>query len=246
MRAKPGYLTPEWPAPANVRALTTLRYGGYSTGPYTSFNLALHTGDDPNDVSKNRGLLRSCFGLPAEPIWLQQVHGNRLIEAGPTVVDTRADGCWSRTPGYVCVVMTADCLPVLICDRRGAEVAVAHAGWRGLYAGVITNAVNIFQSDPAELVVWLGPAIGPLAFEVGLEVMESFTTKCPANKSAFKQVDDTHWLCDIYQLAKIELAALGVTTVHGGNECSYADEQRFYSFRRDGITGRMASVIWLE
>ncbi|MBT8128251.1 MAG: peptidoglycan editing factor PgeF [Gammaproteobacteria bacterium] len=242
----PGYLLPEWPAPANVHALTTLRKGGYSTGPYTSFNLALHSDDDPIAVQKNRELLRSYFELPAEPIWLQQVHSNQLIEAVSTVVDTQADGCWSRTPGYVCAVMTADCLPVLICDRSGTKVAAAHAGWRGLYAGVITNAVNILRSDPAELVVWLGPAIGPLAFEVGLEVMQSFTTRDQANTLAFRQVDDSHWLCDIYQLAKIELAALGVTAVYGGDECSYADEQRFYSYRRDGITGRMASVIWLE
>lgn len=245
-KLSPGYLLPDWPAPANVHALTTLRYGGYSSGPYTSFNLALHTGDEPLAVQKNRELLRSYFELPAEPIWLQQVHSNCLVEAGSTVINTQADGCWSRTPGCVCAVMTADCLPVLICDRSGAKVAAAHAGWRGLYAGVITNAVTVLQADPAELMVWLGPAIGPLAFEVGLDVMELFTIKHHTNKSAFRPVDATHWLCDIYQLAKIELAALGVTAVHGGDQCSYADEQRFYSYRRDGITGRMASVIWLE
>ena len=245
-RHPPGFILPEWPAPANVHALSTLRDGGYSTGPYASFNLALHTGDDAIAVQRNRELLRSHFELPAEPIWLQQVHSSHLIEADSTVVDTQADGCWSRAPGYVCAVMTADCLPVLICDRSGTKVAAAHAGWRGLYAGVITNAVNILQSNPAELMVWLGPAIGPLSFEVGLEVMQSFTTKNDKNASAFRQVDDSHWLCDIYQLAKIELARLGVTAIYGGDECSYSEEQRFYSYRRDGITGRMASIIWLE
>jgi len=249
MQAKPhspGYLLPNWPAPGNVHALTTLRSGGYSAGPYASFNLALHTDDDPAAVGKNRELLRSYFQLPAEPIWLQQVHSNHLIEAGSTGVDTRADGCWSRTRGCVCAVLTADCLPVLICDRGGYKVAAAHAGWRGLNAGVISNAVNILQSDPAELMVWLGPAIGPLAFEVGLDVMQAFTSKNHSNASAFRQVDDSHWLCDIYQLAKIELETLGVTAIYGGDACSYTDEQRFYSYRRDGISGRMASIIWLK
>ncbi len=242
----PGYLLPDWPAPRNVRALTTLRSGGFSTGPYASFNLALHTGDDPVAVGKNRALLRSYFELPSEPVWLQQVHGKRCIEAVSNVADTLADGCWTRTRGCVCAVLTADCLPVLLCDRSGTRVAAAHAGWRGLNAGVISNAVKTLQSDPADLMAWLGPAIGPLAFEVGLDVMQAFTSKNHNNASAFRQVDDSHWLCDIYRLAKIELGTLGVTAIYGGDACSHSDERRFYSYRRDGNTGRMASVIWLS
>ncbi|MGB5518530.1 MAG: peptidoglycan editing factor PgeF [Gammaproteobacteria bacterium] len=245
-RRPPGFLLPDWPAPASVHALVTLRTGGYSIAPYASFNLALHTEDRPEAVRKNRELLRTYFHLPAEPLWLRQMHGNRIIEANAAIVDTTADGCWSQTAGMVCAVMTADCLPVLICNRSGSQVAAAHAGWRGLRAGVISNAVSMLPSDPAELMVWLGPAIGPHAFEVGAEVIQSFTHKNPENAQAFDQVDDRHWMCDIYRLARIELATLGVTSIYGGGECSYSDEKRFYSYRRDGITGRMASIIWLE
>lgn len=245
-RQSPGFLMPDWPAPSNVHALVTLRTGGYSMGPYTSFNLAAHTGDDPETVSKNRELLRTCFRLPSEPVWLQQVHGNRMIGADSDTGCTEADGSWTRVPGMVCAVMTADCLPVLICNQKGSMVAAAHAGWRGLHRGIVTNAVSMFKSDPAELIVWLGPAIGPQAFEVGAEVVRSFTESNPGNESAFKKTDDRHWLCDLYALARLELASLGVTTVYGGNQCTYTDELRFYSYRRDSVTGRMASIIWLE
>lgn len=242
----PRFLRPEWPAPAKVHALVTLRTGGYSSGPYASFNLAMHTGDDPSVVRKNRDLLRQTIGLPAEPVWLQQVHSNRIIEAATVAADVAADGSWSTTLGQVCVVMTADCLPVLICNRQGSMVAAVHAGWRGLQAGVITNAISTLQSDPAELMVWLGPAIGPDAFEVGTEVVQAFTGARRDNAIAFRQTDEQHWLCDLYALARIELASLGVAAVFGGGYCTYTDEQRFYSYRRDNTTGRMASLIWLE
>ncbi len=242
----PGYITPDWPAPANVHALSTLRTGGYSSGPYTGFNLATHTGDDPVTVLSNRVLLREHFSLPAEPVWLQQVHSNRIITAEPGKVGDEADGSWTSRVGCVCVVMTADCLPVLICNQQGSKVAAVHAGWRGLHAGVVTNAIRGLESDPAELMVWLGPAIGPEAFEVGAEVFRAFTDCNAENTSAFRRKDDQHWLCDLYQLARIELSSQGVTSVFGGNECTYTDEQRFYSYRRDGDTGRMASLIWLS
>jgi len=245
-RPTPGIIRPHWPAPANVHALATLRTGGYSRGPHASFNLAAHTEDDPEDVRKNRDLLREYFNLPSEPVWLQQVHSNRIVEAGSGAGETEADGSWTATVGPVCAVMTADCLPVLICNRNGSKVAAAHAGWRGLHAGVITNVVNMLESDPAELLVWLGPAIGPQAFEVGAEVLRLFAESNSENASAFKQTDDEHWLCDLYQLARVELSGLGIRSVFGGDECTYTDQQRFYSYRRDRITGRMASIIWLE
>ncbi len=242
----PGFIRPDWPAPDNVHALVTLRTGGYSSGPYTSFNLAAHTEDDAGRVLRNRKLLREHFSLPAEPVWLQQVHSNRIVYADTDNIGARADGSWTDTTANVCVVMTADCLPVLICDHSGSKVAAAHAGWRGLHAGVITNAVSMLKTDPGELMVWLGPAIGPRAFEVGPEVIRAFTADNSENISAFSQKDDQHWLCDLYRLARIELSSLGITSVFGGNECTYTDEERFFSYRRDGCTGRMASLIWLE
>lgn len=241
----PGFIKPDWPAPANVHALVTLRTGGYSSGSYASFNLADHTGDDAAMVLRNRALLREHFSLPAEPIWLQQVHSNRILLARPDTAGVEADGSWTSKLGSVCAVMTADCLPVLICNRQGSQVAAAHAGWRGLQAGVIANAVSMLESDPSELMVWLGPAIGPQAFEVGAEVVQAFTDSHDDTLSAFSQTDDRHWLCDLYALARLELSRLGVTAIFGGTECTFMDEQRFFSYRRDGTTGRMASLIWL-
>lgn len=241
----PGFITPAWPAPANVHALSTLRTGGYSSAPYSSLNLAAHTGDDAATVNRNRAVLREHFSLPAEPVWLQQVHSNRIVTADADEIGAEADGSWTSSVGHVCVVMTADCLPVLICNQHGSKVAAVHAGWRGLHAGVVTNAISMLESEPAELMVWLGPAIGPWAFEVGAEVLRAFTDSNNENSSAFRQTDDQHWLCDLYQLARIELSSLGITSVFGGNECTFTDEDRFYSYRRDGNTGRMASLIWL-
>ena len=241
----PGFITPVWPAPANVHALTTLRTGGHSSAPYSSFNLAAHTGDNAETVNRNRALLHQHFKLPAEPVWLQQVHSNRIVTADPGETGAEADGSWTSSAGYVCVVMTADCLPVLICNQQGSKVAAVHAGWRGLHAGVVTNAIRMLESDPEELMVWLGPAIGPQAFEVGAEVLRAFTDANTENTSAFRQTDDQHWLCDLYLLARIELSSQGITSVFGGSECTFTDEGRFYSYRRDGSTGRMASLIWL-
>lgn len=245
-RQSPGFIRPDWPAPANVHALVTTRTGGYSIGPYTSFNLAAHTEDDPKAVGRNRKLLREYFDLPAEPVWLQQVHSNRIIEADPDIASVEADASWTSTAARICVVMTADCLPLLICNRDGSKVAAAHAGWRGLHAGIITNTVSMLQSDPSELMVWLGPAIGPRAFEVGEEVIQAFIDKNSANAAAFKRTDERHWLCDIYHLARTELEILGIAAVSGGDECTFTNSEYFYSYRRDGVTGRMASLIWIE
>lgn len=244
--AVPACLRPRWPAPANVHALTTLRKGGNSSGAYSSFNLALHSGDDASAVNRNRALLREHFALPAEPVWLQQVHGKGVVDANTVEADSKADGSWSDTAGRVCAVMTADCLPVLICNREGSKVAAAHAGWRGLHAGVISSAVSRLNIAADQLLVWLGPAIGPQAFEVGAEVMHAFVEKDRRNAVAFRQTDAQHWLCDIYKLARNELDGLGIGAVYGGDECTYTDAARFYSYRRDGDTGRMASLIWLQ
>jgi YfiH family protein len=242
----PGFIVPQWPVPQNVHALVTLRSGGYSAGAYAGFNVADHTGDDSLAVRRNRKLLREYFRLPAEPAWLQQVHSNRVILADQVAAGTEADASWTASSDVVCVVLTADCLPVLISSRDGSKVAAAHAGWRGLHAGIITNTVRVLDTNPAELRVWLGPAIGPAAFEVGPEVVRAFKTRHADNVAAFRQKDEQHWLCDIYRLARLELARLGIESVHGGGECTYSDDQRFYSYRRDGDTGRMASLIWLD
>jgi polyphenol oxidase len=238
-------IRPDWPAPPGVHALTTLRSGGYSRGPYAGFNLAAHTGDDAEAVACNRRLLRDRLQLTSGPVWLSQVHGRSLLRADTAGDNAAADGSWSDSAGTVCAVLTADCLPLLFCDRAGSRVAAIHAGWRGLHRGIISAAVETLSVPAREMLVWLGPAIGAGAFEVGQDVYDSFTQKNPANSTAFRPSDASHWLCDIYALARIELRALGVVSVYGGDFCTYSDPDRFYSFRRDGITGRMASLVWL-
>jgi len=249
------YLPLNWlNKPENVQAFTTLISGGYSTGNYSQFNLASHVGDDLAAVRVNREKLFEDLNLPAEPVWLDQVHSNKVILAGENLVQgtvaephvMQADASISRTPGVVCAVLTADCLPVFFCNQSGSEVAVAHAGWRGLHGGIITATVNTMRSSAEALLVSLGPAIGPKAFEVGEEVFNAFVDKNRKNRSAFVENRKHHYLCDIYQLARIELESLGVTRVSGGNYCTYSEAQRFYSYRRQQITGRMASLIWLE
>lgn len=243
-------IRPDWPAPAWVRACMTTRAGGVSPAPWASFNLGDHVGDDPAHVAANRAQLRAL--LPAEPVWLTQVHGTRVAELGRDT-DFRADACVARAGGQVCAVLTADCLPVLFCDRAGRVVAAAHAGWRGLAAGVLEATVRAMGVAPHRLLAWLGPAIGPQAFEVGEEVREIFVGHHPLTGVAFRPalpgtLDGTprKWLADIYALARIRLAAAGVEAVHGGDLCTHTDAGRFFSYRRDGKTGRMACLIWLQ
>lgn len=242
-----GWLRPDWPAPANVRALTTTRAGGVSRGGYASLNLAGHVGDESSAVAENRRRLRRLAALPAEPAWLNQVHGRgvvRLDAASPPGAE--ADAATTRMPGVVCAVLTADCLPVLLCDRAGTRVAAAHAGWRGLAGGVLEASVAAMASAPGELLAWLGPAIGPAAFEVGDEVRQAFVSQNPAAEQAFAPSPAGRWLADLYALARLRLAACGVEAVYGGGRCTLREAQHFYSYRRDGETGRMASLIWLE
>jgi len=239
-------LQPDWPAPAAIKACSTLRAGGVSTGVWAGLNLASHTQDDPAAVERNRELLRRQLQLPAEPGWLEQVHGTAVVAlpaAGPAAVPI-ADASFSLEPNTVCAVLTADCLPVLFCDRAGRWIAAAHAGWRGLCAGVLEATVATAPSHPAELFAWLGPAIGPLAFEVGPDVRAAFLEKDPGAAEAFVAGDGDRWLADLYQLARRRLQALGVTAIYGGNYCTFSDPERFYSYRRDGQTGRQASLIW--
>lgn len=240
---EPQLIIPDWPAPSNVRALQTTRLGGISEGAYASLNLGDHVADDPMRVAANRQRLNPW--LPSEPVWLQQVHATTVVHADRASCLPQADAVVTGATNTVCVVMTADCLPLLICDRSGSKIAAVHAGWRGLQAGVIEAAVTQMKMQPADLMVWLGPAIGPQAFEVGAEVREAFIQTDAAASKAFVQTSEHKWLADIYLLARQRLQAMGIFTIHGGDLCTYTDRQRFFSYRRDGVTGRMASMIWL-
>jgi YfiH family protein len=246
------FILPDWEAPAGVRALSTTRGGGVSASPWQSFNLGDHVGDDPRAVAANRALLRR--ELPAEPVWLDQVHGVRCVDAATAKPGEQADAAFTRQRGVVCAVLTADCLPLLLCDQRATVVGVAHAGWRGLAAGVIEATVAAMEEPGERLMAWLGPAIGPQAFEVGGEVREIFLAADSGAAEAFAAAADGKWLCDIYRLARRRLQALGIRRVAGAvpgdtaahNFCTVTDAQRWFSYRRDGVTGRMASLIWLE
>ncbi|GLT20829.1 laccase domain protein [Zoogloea oryzae] len=238
------WIVPDWPAPARVRALSTTRAGGVSVAPYDSLNLGTHVGDAPASVAANRAQVRRI--VPSEPAWLNQVHGTAVVDAASVAGVPDADASVSRTPGAVCVVMTADCLPVLLCDRAGTVVGAAHAGWRGLHGGVIEATVAAMQVAPADVIAWLGPAIGPTAFEVGDEVRAAFVAADAIADAAFKPAGQPgKWLADIYLLARQRLASLGVTAVYGGDCCTVSESRRFFSYRRDGVTGRMGSLVWL-
>ena len=235
------FIQPDWPAPAGVRAMVTTRMGGFSRGPWASMNLGMNCGDDPADVLQNRDLLGRA--LPADPLWLEQVHGTTVVlNDGLQVTTPEADAQVAFGPGKVCAVLTADCLPVLFCSRSGDRVAAAHAGWRGLAAGVLEQTVKALEWTPSGIMAWLGPAIGPDAYEVGDEVVENFEAEFPRG---FKRNGD-RWLMDLYALARIRLEAAGVTSIYGGGFCTWTDSKRFFSYRRDGVTGRMASLVWLE
>jgi hypothetical protein len=240
-----GWISPDWPPPEHVRVLSTLRGGGVSDGPYASLNLAAHVGDRPESVSANRLLLREAAHLPAEPLWLEQVHGVGVARHGPGAGTPRADAAVSFAPRQVCAVMTADCLPVVFADRAGTRVGVAHAGWRGLLAGVLQATVAALEAPASSLHAWLGPAIGPGAFEVGPEVCEQYLARLPGCESCFRPNARGRYLADIYGLARLALAQAGLRDVHGGGWCTHDDAGRFFSFRRDGVTGRMATLAWL-
>ncbi|MGZ8244927.1 peptidoglycan editing factor PgeF [Methylomagnum sp.] len=237
------WIEPDWPAPSGVRAASTLRGGGVSAGPYAGLNLGAHVGDDPAHVEANRRRLAAALNLPAEPVWLIQVHGRRTVRA-EAPGDRVADAAYTRESGVVCAVMTADCLPVLLCSRDGEAIAAAHAGWKGLAGGVIESAVDALGGR--DTLAWLGPAIGPEAFEVGGEVRAAFLANGAEFAAGFREVEDGKFLADIYQLARLTLNRLGITAIHGGGGCTHTQADDFFSYRRDRTTGRMASLIWRE
>jgi YfiH family protein len=240
------WLTPDWRVPARVHVLSTLRTGGCSAAPYDSLNLAAHVGDADTCVRDNRRMLRDAATLPAEPLWLQQVHGTDVVvHDGNCTGAPTADAAITTLPGHVCAVMTADCLPVVLADRAGTRVGVAHAGWRGLVAGVVEATLAALDCAPADVVAWLGPAIGPGAFEVGAEVRDAFASRLPELGACFSPNARGRFQADLYSLARRQLAAAGVASVDGGTWCTASDPRRFFSFRRDGTTGRMATLAWL-
>jgi YfiH family protein len=242
MNPSSDWLLPDWPAPANVRACVTTRAAGVSLQPFDSLNLGDHVEDDLQAVSENRRRLVERLGC--QPAWLKQVHSPDVVAADPAAVPI-ADASWSATPGVACAVLTADCLPALFCDRAGSHVAAAHAGWRGLANGVLENTLDTLAVEPSEVLVWLGPAIGPQSFEVGPEVREAFLAQHAQAEAAFRPgANPGKFMADIYELARIRLAARGVTAVYGDGLDTFTDP-RFFSYRRAARTGRFASLVWL-
>ncbi len=246
-------ITPDWPAPEGVRAFISTRAGGISLPPYTSNNLGLHVGDNPEHVASNRVKLSIQLGLKGSPQWLEQIHGVKVVNAKTDGVVRTADGSYSNQPNHPCLVMTADCLPILLCDKQGTQVAALHCGWRSLAKGICARGLQKFSVKPGDILAYLGPAISQPHFEVGVDVLEAFFKAARSQEhaehiaTAFVSAQrPLHFYADIYALARAELNALGVTAIYGGDYCTYVDEARFYSYRRDKVTGRMASLIWRE
>ena len=246
--AQSAWVAPVWPAPKTIHALTTTRQlPGNSLPPFDAFNLGVRTGEDSAIVLANRALLGRACALPAVPRWLQQVHGNRSLRLSAEVLDAEleADAAFTTQPGVVLAILTADCLPLLVCADDGAEIAAIHAGWRGLANGVIESCIGRLNTAPEKLLAWLGPAIGPTSYEVGDEVRAAFIKHMPSAAVAFSATRAGHWHCDLYTLARLRLAAIGVRQVYGGGFDTFTDT-RFYSYRRDGASsGRFASLIWI-
>ncbi|OMH28394.1 peptidoglycan editing factor PgeF [Motiliproteus sp. MSK22-1] len=251
-------IVPDWPAPETVRAVSSTRLGGFSDAPYNSFNLGQHVGDDADKVIRNRSCLSELIGSDVAFQWLEQVHGTEVVSAQINGLTAKADASFTRDTLVACLVMTADCLPVLFCDRSGTRVAAAHAGWRGLADGVLEATVKALKCPAEDILCWFGPAIGPGAFEVGGEVRQRFCDQYSEAFAAFKPLvsdqltgqaakgTSQKWLADLYSLARLRLAHIGVTSVYGGDYCTFSDAERFFSYRRDGVTGRMASLVWLD
>lgn len=237
-------ITPDWQMPSHVKAFCTTRINGVSGGNYASNNLALHVDDDKESVITNRQQLVKHYNLPSEPVWLNQIHSTRV--STPTTKLVEADAAYSNQPDQICVVLTADCLPLLVCDNEGREIAAIHAGWRGLLNGIIEKTLQKFSVGRDSISVWLGPAIGPSVFEVGADVRDVFIEQDERAQSAFKKRETGKWLANIYALAKIRLDKEHITSVFGGKYCTFTDDELFYSYRRDKNCGRMASLIWLD
>jgi len=239
----PDWIVPDWPAAPRVRSLATTRAGGVSRGAFASLNLSARVGDDPDCVARNRAILGAC--LPADPAWMKQVHGTAVIDPELATPETEADAAVTRRPGRVCAVTTADCLPVFLSERAGRVAGIAHAGWRGLAGGVLENAVRTMGAPPEDLIAYIGPGIGARRYEVGEDVRKAFADGDPGAAASFTPARDGKYFADLYALARGRLAAVGVAEIYGGGFCTASDD-RFFSFRRDRITGRMANLIWLE
>lgn len=238
-------IVPQWPLPPGVRACSSTRIGGVSQAPYDSLNLGAHCGDNQADVDENRARVYQAAGFPQQPVWLEQVHGRDVLKlTGEPPASKRADAAWTNRRGTVCAVMTADCLPVLFCNKAGTEVAAAHAGWRGLYDGVLEETVASFTDAPENIIAWMGPAIGPTAFEVGAEVREAFMARDAQAVNAFVPKGEKY-MANLFELARQRLGNVGVTQLYGGDRCTYSEPDEFFSWRRDRTTGRLASFIWL-
>lgn len=241
-------INPNWSVPKNIHAFTTTREGGVSLEPYFSFNLGDHVGDNKSAVKTNRTLLVEKFGLPQTPIFLTQTHSTRVLQLPYSGQNLEADAVYTNVPHQVCAVMTADCLPVLFTTASGNEVAAAHAGWRGLCNGVLEETVKYFQAKPEDIIAWFGPAIGPTAFQVGIDVVKQFVAVDEKAKLAFQPdaIEESKYLGNLYQIATQRLNNLGIRQIYGGNHCTFNEKELFFSYRRDNQTGRMASVIWFE
>lgn len=243
----PAWIVPDWPAPANVRALITTRHGGVSTGPYESLNLGFATDDDPAATAENRRRVEAV--TPAAPAWLRQVHGTLVVDAESATDRPEADASVTRRKNVVCAVMVADCIPVLLTDRKGTVVAAAHCGWRGLAGGILENTIARMTASGVarpQLMAYIGPGIGPSAFEVGRDVLEAYTSADGSARAHFRPHAPGKWLADLPALVRLALKNAGVNVVHGGTDCTVSDPGRFYSYRRDKVTGRMAALIWLD
>ncbi len=240
------YLTPDWPAPANIKACVTKRAGGASTGAFNGLNMGLRSGDVPETVLENREIVKADWQFSNEPQWLHQVHGVDVAIARPDAIEREGDAVWTDQAGLTCAVLTADCLPVIFCNRFGSKVAVAHAGWKGLQGGVLEQTVKALSEPVEELMAWMGPAISQKHFEVGPEVRAAFIGEDASASQAFLSGDGDRWFGDLYALAKLRLNAIGLTDLYGGGLCTYSDSDSWYSYRRDGAkSGRLATLIWM-
>ena len=235
----------DWPAPDHIRAGTSIRNGGFSREHFASLNLATHVGDDAYNVQKNRDYLADQLSLPSIPKWLNQTHSNRIISLDSNLENLNADGAYSTNKNSICTIMTADCVPILYCDKAGTKITAIHAGWKGICSGIIENAISLYR-DPASLLVWIGPSISQKYYEVGIDVYQSCINHLQLSKEAFYQTEIDHWHCDLVNLAKIILKNNNVGAIYECGLCTYKMEELFYSYRRDGVTGRTASMIWMD
>ena len=239
------WLDANWPAPKHIRAGTSIRTGGHSKAPYNDLNLAHHVGDEPNDVKKNREALIYHLGLNSEPAWLNQTHSSDIISIDTDPINLEADGSYTTKPNRICTIMTADCVPILFCNKNGTKIAAIHAGWKGICKGIVNKVIEQFP-DPKSILVWIGPYISSENYEVGKDVYEACSNLSTSLDDGFDQINVDHWHCDLVKIVSIILKTAGVGSIHECGLCTYRMEDLFYSYRRDGNTGRTASMIWME